>query len=480
MNFSQFNLKDILSFQPSEGKIIMGGERMLLFRQDSLRVLWQLLFEQLGSKMAQSIIFKFGYQCGMGDFFALSNILKWEDPLHKLAAGPLLHSWEGLVLAKAEKCEIELDQGKFYFQGTWENSFEAENHLLIHGKQSKSPVCFNLAGYASGWTTAFAGFPTIAIETTCVAKGDPICRWVIRDVASWGSEASEWNEALFSNTTSIYRKLEDNMAQVKSLNNNLEMEIKSRSQLIEQQAREIGHKKHLEALGEMTAGIAHEINNPLATLALGNKLARKELQNKTVNNEVLQRRLDQNYDMIQRISTIVRSMKAIGGKSDGEKHIVIDGLTILNNTLQLCLNRFNELNIQFGIENYTSENEAFIIGAEVQLSQVFMNLICNSVQALTELPKNDRWIKISINKSNTYFEFRFVDGGKGIPQDIRDKIMRPFFTTKEVGQGTGLGLSLSSSIIKNHGGDLYYEEGQANTCFVVKIPCKPDTEWASP
>ena len=97
-----------------------------------------------------------------------------------------------------------------------------------------------------------------------------------------------------------------------------------------------------------------------------------------------------------------------------------------------------------------------------------MNLIGNSVDAVAGLSK--KWITIEYKQMEKSCILYFTDSGEGIKPEVASKMMNPFFSTKEVGKGTGLGLSISMGIIESHGGRLFYEKRNGNTCFVVEIP----------
>ena len=123
---------------------------------------------------------------------------------------------------------------------------------------------------------------------------------------------------------------------------------------------------------------------------------------------------------------------------------------------------------QIKIEHNIDPNLQVLV-KPTQLSQVFMNLINNSIDAIENLP--DPWIKIESEVTpDQYIMIRFTDSGNGIPHHIVEKIMQPFFTTKEIGKGTGLGLSISKGIIEEHKGQFSYDENALNTTFEIKIP----------
>ena len=113
--------------------------------------------------------------------------------------------------------------------------------------------------------------------------------------------------------------------------------------------------------------------------------------------------------------------------------------------------------------------EAAVIDCiNVQISQVILNFLNNSMDAISEL--TDKWIKLVVDEDYKGVTLKCIDSGNGIPDAIREKLFQPFFTTKAVGKGTGLGLSISQGIIKAHGAKLHLDEESKNTCFVISFP----------
>ena len=104
---------------------------------------------------------------------------------------------------------------------------------------------------------------------------------------------------------------------------------------------------------------------------------------------------------------------------------------------------------------------------EVALAQVIMNLITNSLDAISDL--EERWIKIDTRIVDDVLKINFTDSGRGIPDEISTKIMQPFFTTKDPGSGTGLGLIICAKSIAKMGGEFYYNRRAINTQFVIQF-----------
>lgn len=199
----------MLQFENTAGKLLLGNERMLLFRQEAFAALRKLIFDQMGEQGAYSLLAQFGFLCGSGDFANLNQTYEFDSEMDRMAAGPVMHTWEGIVLAQPTFLEFDRGTGHFHMKGTWTNSYEAEIHLKQFGP-SPTPVCHTLTGYASGWCSAFFGRKLLAIEPKCIARGDKICEFEIRPPDRWGAEADPWRKSLQGGDLLVSRReLED-------------------------------------------------------------------------------------------------------------------------------------------------------------------------------------------------------------------------------------------------------------------------------
>lgn len=167
-----------------------------------------------------------------------------------------------------------------------------------------------------------------------------------------------------------------------------------------------------------------------------------------------------------RIHTIIKSLRNFSRDGEQDEMVVASLDQIISETLDLCQERMKSKNIRPILHNV----EPLDINCRpVQISQVFVNLISNSIDAISE--QESPWIEISTKRlKDNYVEISFVDSGGGIPEKIRNRILQPFFTTKEVGEGTGLGLSISVGIIQAHGGTLELDSDHPHTRFVITLP----------
>jgi signal transduction histidine kinase len=245
---------------------------------------------------------------------------------------------------------------------------------------------------------------------------------------------------------------------------NLITRIDQHSSLQESQAQKVASSK-MYTLGEMAAGIAHELNNPLAVIQGLAWVTITNLQNSDFKISKIEESMGKIIKMTERSGKIIKGLRAFARDAAQDPMDKIEIGQVVEDTLELCKSRINHR----GIEIYWQpEKKYYSLGRAVQISQVLLNLLNNAADAIesSEAP----WIKISIIQNDNKWIVSVSDSGSGIPEDIVKKMMTPFFTTKPSGKGTGLGLSISSSILRGHQGDFWYEKNSPNTCFSFSLP----------
>lgn len=231
--------------------------------------------------------------------------------------------------------------------------------------------------------------------------------------------------------------------------------------------------RQLASLGELAAGVAHEINNPINSIVNYAQILLDEYNKESRDNDIAGRILKEG----DRITSIVRSLLSFARVKNEEKSQVnfYDILSDLLSLTEVQL-RKDGINLKVDIPDGLPE----IIANPQQILQVFLNIISNSRYALNEKYEGahkDKILqikceKITINNS-IYVRGTFYDQGTGIPLAILDKVIEPFFSTKSTGIGTGLGLSISHAIISDHGGKLAIESKEgAFTRVIINIPAK--------
>jgi len=253
----------------------------------------------------------------------------------------------------------------------------------------------------------------------------------------------------------------------------LEQQITKYMQDLEEQVkertREVIQNEKMAALGVLVAGVAHEINNPLAFIKANSEIMQEDLAKiKSHPDAKDEKRLDEmielvrtNRDGINRIETITKALKRFARQGSGEPEIA-DINQGIKDTLILLRNQMKN-KVQIHEEYGDIPSIVCNIG---QLNQVFINIINNSMEALET---GDVWIKTWSSEGNIFISIR--DNGSGIPPENLGKIFDPFFTTKKM--GTGLGLTISYRIIKDHDGNIQVEsEVDKGTTISIRIPIR--------
>lgn len=245
------------------------------------------------------------------------------------------------------------------------------------------------------------------------------------------------------------------------------MVIKKQHKIIEQQDQ-IAKASKLSSIGEMAAGLAHEINNPLAVINMQSEMIRMLIskdKNVLENQEKVLKSLDLMKNTVKKITKIISGLKKFSrdGSSDPIEKTSLD--EIIEGTL--IMTQYKAEQNQVELINTIPRNYN-IKCRNAQIEQVLVNLVGNAIDAVSKL--DEKWIKISFTEDINFNYLKVTDSGKGIPNEVVEKMFSPFFTTKEVGEGTGLGLSISKGILKSHQGDLILDEKSKNTCFVLKLP----------
>lgn len=222
----------------------------------------------------------------------------------------------------------------------------------------------------------------------------------------------------------------------------------------------------LTALGEMAGGIAHEINNPLSIIKGYVDLLKRHSLRQSLSPEMLQQYINKMDQTVARISRIVNGMRRFSRESSMDEKVKYSLNKIVEETLDICQERMNNNGTSVEVEYL--KGDAYIYCRPIEISQVILNLINNSYQAISDYLHP--WIRIKLEDNGNSFKIFISDSGEGIPPSVSHKLFQPFFTTKDIGVGTGLGLSISRGIVEEHHGRLSYKEDAPNTTFVIELP----------
>jgi signal transduction histidine kinase/CheY-like chemotaxis protein len=264
--------------------------------------------------------------------------------------------------------------------------------------------------------------------------------------------------------------LEMKNAEIVKMNDNLFDEVEKRTDEANQNALLAHHNSKLASIGALAAGVGHEINNPL-TIIQGNinKLFKKSSLEYQENQDVkdcfykIDIALKKTADIVLGLRTFVRNdieeKSQFNLKDSLEQTVLLVRDIYHNDAIEIKMNILNE--------------KMYILGGAGKLQQVFMNLISNAKDAIHGV-KNPL-IEITLTKDNDKALIIVKDNGHGMPVSVQGKVFDAFFTTKDVGKGTGIGLSLSHSIIQEHDGNIRFETGSEGTSFFLTIPLSEKT-----
>ena len=237
---------------------------------------------------------------------------------------------------------------------------------------------------------------------------------------------------------------------------------------IEQQRLSTANK--LASLGEMAGEIAHEINTPLAIIDGYAMMLEVLIDEKNLDPEEFTEKIKKIRHTVNRVGKIVRSLKNFSRNGDIETPIETTLDTVIDETMELCSDKFRNNGIKIILSDNYSEIK--VICNPVQIAQVILNLMTNAHDALLEHDIKDKWVKIEAVEQEGKVCISVSDAGAGIPPEIAEKIMGAYFTTKKRDKGTGLGLSICKKIINDHHGTIFVDTRVKNTCFTFELPKK--------
>ena len=238
---------------------------------------------------------------------------------------------------------------------------------------------------------------------------------------------------------------------------------KEQESKIKDQQVALMHRERVAALGSMLAGVAHELNNPLAVV-----MAQTELLAETADDQKTRDRADKILKPVERCTRIVRTFLALARQRDIRKaYFKIED--VICDVRELLEYQFRTNNIE--VEVSVTSDIPEIWGDSDQISQVLMNLLINSQQALMEV-EHDRSIAVHVDlQTGNRIAIVVSDNGQGIHESIQDRVFEPFFTTKAEGQGTGLGLAYCQNVAAAHDGLIEFDKlTSAGTSIRFEIP----------
>jgi C4-dicarboxylate-specific signal transduction histidine kinase len=197
-------------------------------------------------------------------------------------------------------------------------------------------------------------------------------------------------------------------------------------------------------------------------------LLKRALQRpKEISKETIMSSLETIESHVERITNVIKTLRKLGVDDDFEDFRSLNLSAVVKDTLVMCETHIKEKGIDLVMDIPV---DLFVEVRPIQFAKALLNLLHNSIEAIED--SSERWIKITAHARGNVFELGISDSGPGVSDEIIGKIMQPFFTTKDVGRGSGLGLSFALSVAKNHQGSLRLDKDISPSSFIFKFPLK--------
>jgi len=231
-------------------------------------------------------------------------------------------------------------------------------------------------------------------------------------------------------------------------------------------------KERMAMIGQLAAGVAHEINNPVCVLLAKIGFQKSLLPSVESFTGQAVKDLDKFESHLLRVADITRGLLSFARQSVGLQSS-INFPQLLSETLVFMEHGFRKTNVEV-VRNLSVQTRKFT-GCAGELQQVFLNVFSNALDAMAKYSQGT--LTVTFSETGKEFEIRISDTGEGIPPEIQDKILEPFFSTKGLGKGTGLGLSISYGIVTKHKGTLaFVSEPGKGTSFTIQFPFDSNVE----
>jgi len=276
----------------------------------------------------------------------------------------------------------------------------------------------------------------------------------------------------------LFLDLYDIQIQLQQAKDGLEEKVRERTAALAEAHKQLQdatvgmvQSEKLSALGEMSAGVAHELNQPLNVIKIiAQELKIDKKRGRFDENELFEEHLPTIIKQVDRMAAIINHMRLYSRTTAGKEEKACDLNEAVEGVLTLIGHQLLVHNIKVDKQGLTPGLPAVKLD-QIRLEQVIMNIITNARHAMESFRKKGEITIATVKKDGNEVELTIRDTGGGVPKEVREKIFEPFFTTKEAGKGTGLGLSVCNKIVSEAGGRIELEvaDGEGST-FHVLLP----------
>ncbi len=455
-----------LKMEPNKGTIEINDQRYVLVRASALSTDFlstiQLLYADRGEKEALSIgknfLFDIANVIGINDAVNFHTKMNLTDPISKLSAGPVHFAYSGWAYVDILPESNPSPDENFCLVYNHPFSFEADSWMRS-GKKSNTPVCIMNAGYSSGWCEQSFGMPLTAVEVTCKAKGDDMCRFIMsppnkieghvkkyKDAKSGRNEKIEYDIPTFFERKRVEEEMEK--ARLKA-------------------------EESDKAKSEFLANMSHEIRTPMNAIIGYVDLILKDKLN-VEHRSYLETVKESGHLLLNLINDVLDLSKIEAGQLVLEispvsiKELLIDAQVMAKG---LLIGAKSNLALHVEIDEKIND-EIFVDG--LRLRQVLNNLLSNAIKFTSE-----GHVTMHVKLEDTFIHFFVEDSGIGLDEKDFEKIFDMFgqadaSSTRQYG-GSGLGLTISKKIVELMGGKMWVDSKLGEgSCFHFTIPYKPN------
>ncbi|MBN8696889.1 MAG: response regulator [Bacteroidetes bacterium] len=455
-----------LKMEPNKGTIEINDQRYVLVRASALSTDFlntiQLLYADRGEKEAMSIgknfLFDIAHVIGINDAVNFHTKMNLTDPISKLSAGPVHFAYSGWAYVDILPESNPSPDDGFYMIYDHPFSFEADSWMRS-GKKSDTPVCIMNAGYSSGWCEQSFGMPLTAVEVTCKAKGDDMCRFIMSPPHKIEAHIKKYEDAMSGRNEEIVYDI-PTFFERKRVEEEME---KARVKAEESD----------KAKSEFLANMSHEIRTPMnAIIGYVDLILKDKLQ--AEHRSYLETVKESGHLLLNLINDVLDLSKIEAGQLVLEispvsiKELLIDAQVMAKG---LLIGVKSNLTLHLEIDEKIND-EILVDG--LRLRQVLNNLLSNAIKFTSE-----GHVTMHVKLEEAFIHFFVEDSGIGLDEKDFEKIFDMFgqadaSSTRQYG-GSGLGLTISQKIVELMGGKMWVDSklGEGSS-FHFTIPYKPN------
>jgi C4-dicarboxylate-specific signal transduction histidine kinase len=236
---------------------------------------------------------------------------------------------------------------------------------------------------------------------------------------------------------------------------------------VDDQRAKLFEANRLSAIGSMACSVAHEINTPLMAMDIQINTLATNLEGAGDRAEDAGA-IEMLSQLSKRIATIVRGFKLVSYSSADDPMTDITLGKLVESSVDILAGRFKPLGVKWTVD--LANPMQLVRCRVVLLSQVILNALNNSCDAVADLDPNDRWVRVASGVAGDKIWISVTDSGRIESDRVKAHMFEPFFTTKPIGKGTGLGLTVSKETVDQHGGRLYFDWTSPTTKLVIELP----------